>query len=297
LQVAPLPLPPLPRVEITFEYTFDELHEGMTFSPEVKQRKTPAFTLGLLAWVVFIALATMLFMLLNNRATTVPQTPAPPVRVDVIVAVAPSALVASGIGLTAVLLAVATWMLTSKSERVRRSSTRVATGAVIAVVLFVVAGSLVLISNTDEVNWSVSRRQAVMLALAPWIVVSFLILALIVWLSGMNLRRQWNCKPQLRRRRTIVLDGDGEHFTDGLAEMFYRWPCFRRAWETANVLVLMDENDLRHILPKRVMDPTTLDLARAVLSNHIADCKFLTTAGGFPVAAPAAPPPAAPPPA
>jgi hypothetical protein len=52
-------------------------------------------------------------------------------------------------------------------------------------------------------------------------------------------------------------------------------------------LVLLDENDARHVLPKRVMDAMTLDLARAVISNHVADCKFLVTPGGFPVTAPA----------
>jgi hypothetical protein len=110
-----------------------------------------------------------------------------------------------------------------------------------------------------------------------------------------RLRHQWESKPGFRRQRTVVLDADGERVTDGMTDIFYRWPFFQSAWETTNVLVLVDENQLRHILPKRVMDQTTLDQARAVISNHVADCKFLTTPGGFPVASTPTPLPAHPP--
>jgi hypothetical protein len=71
-----------------------------------------------------------------------------------------------------------------------------------------------------------------------------------------------------------------------VTDAFYRWAYFRRAWETPNCLVLLDENDLRHVLPKRTMDASTLENARALIANHVADCKFLTAPGGFPVTSP-----------
>ena len=289
LPVAPLPVASMLRAEFSFEFTFEELREGLTQSPELQQqRKTPKRAAGLLGWVLFVTLAMLLFLVLNNRtrpagAAAVNAPPAAPQRIDAFVAAGPSVLVAILVGTLVSAIAVAVYLATDKSPRARRSAAQLpATGAFV-VILVGGIGAALLASRSAPSGWAVSYRLAMILALAPWVVVVALGLGFTIWLSRANLRRQWNSKPYLRRRRTIALDGDGAHATDGVADYFYRWPYFTRAWETANVLVLLDENDLRHVFPKRVMDQATLERARAVITNHIADCKFLTIPGGFPV--------------
>jgi hypothetical protein len=77
-----------------------------------------------------------------------------------------------------------------------------------------------------------------------------------------------------------------------MGDNFYKWAYFQRAWETPNELVLLDESDLRHILPKRAFEEVGgLDTARSLIGSHIADAKFLTQPVGFPVRPIAVPPP------
>lgn len=294
--VAPLSAPPSPRVEITFEYTFDELRDGLTQSSEQQQQQKPRrAAAGLFGWALFVALAVLLFMLLNKRGTAAPPLASyrsPAKTVDAFVAVGPPVLVATLVGILVTVVAMAVFLMGENNQKVRESGKQLPTIGALLVILIGGIGAAILISRSEPGGWDVSYRQAMILALLPWIVVLALALALAVWLSRANLRRMWESKPYLRRRRTIVLDDEGERSADGLTDMFYRWPCFRRAWETASVLVLLDENDFRHILPKRVMDEATLAAARSAISNHVPDCQFLTTPGGFPVVPPA--PPAAP---
>jgi hypothetical protein len=50
LRAQPLPPPPIHRVELTFELTFEELHEGLTTSPDGKPRPAVSWRKGLLGW-------------------------------------------------------------------------------------------------------------------------------------------------------------------------------------------------------------------------------------------------------
>jgi hypothetical protein len=312
LRVAPLPMPPLAtasaptaptaplRVEITFEYTFDELREGLTQSPDIKSRKRmkPAAKLGsLFGWVLFVAMAMLLFLLLQKNSppgrTPGIAGPLPPPGVDVMLTLAPSAFAAALVGIFAMTIAFFMVIQTSKSERVRRSGKYFGISAAIAYTLLIWFAISVLVSAPRPADmWAITRGQALMLSFAPWLVVVVVLLTFVVWFSRNHLRRMWTSRPYLRRRRTMIFDEGGERVLDEFTDLSYRWPYFRRAWETENCIVLQDENTIRHILPKRALDQPTLEALRAVISNHLADTKFLTTPGGFPVATAYAAPPA-----
>ena len=287
LSVAPVAAAPLPpRVEIEFVYTFQELREGLTQSPEIKQLNDARRPLYLILWVLFatvMVLASLLLQLGRPPATAVPGSPGPR-TIDALIALVPSLLCAGLVACLAATLFVTMRLLHSPDPRQRERIGQVLLGG--GMFLFVMLWgdyqifSVVPASRT----WPVSRGTALILALAPWmILIAAAALVLVRYARG-QVHRQWNNKPFLRRRRRVVLDADGERVSDGVIDSLHRWPYFRRAWETVHCLVLQDESDLRHVLPKRVMDQPTLEAARAVIANHIADTKFLTTPGGFPVA-------------
>ena len=285
------------RVEVTFEYTFEELREGLTQSPEIQRQQEKRKKVGpLFGWVLFISLAVFLFLLLNKNALTGQTRLISYIdtRVDLVVAAGPSVWAALIVATVALLISLAIALAGAPEQKDRDAARQMPIVAAFAAIFIIGVGAAVLWSQADRGRWLVTPKLAMAVSLGIWVVVLILCVSLTLWLTRTNLRRMWNSKPYLHRRRTIVLDDQGEHSADGITEMLYRWPYFRRAWETANCLVLQDENDLRHILPKRVMDQPTLDQARAVIANHIADTKFLTTPGGFPVAMPAPTPAATP---
>ena len=299
LASTPLPPPPLPtasplRVEITFALTFEELREGVTQSPETpKQPKNATKVLSLLACLLLILVFAMVNLIMKQRAPFVRPAAAPvfalpldapPARVEFTIAVMPSLLAAMVVADVIMLGFVLVWIANAKSVRVRRASRQISIVGALLLVLVILVGMVKLSATPQQVGWTVTRSQAILFSAAPWIVNVALFLALTVQFSRRQLRRQWQSKPGLSREHTIILDDQGKRSIDAINDLLHRWPHFQRAWESANVLVLHDENNFRHILPKRVMDQTTLDQARAVIANHIADCKFLTTPGGFPVA-------------
>ena len=290
MRVEPLPPPPLGRVELAFEYTFEELQEGLTTPPDGPPKKPPmSAKKALLGWLAFVALATLLFMLLNRtnatRARGMPTYSEVDAGdfVDPIVAALPSMTAAVAVGLFVLSIALAMLRLMSKHERRQKQAALLMMGGLLLMVLTGLVGIQIFKSTSLADRWSVTRTQAMLLSIGPWIAVVIGSLAVFFQMNRSHLRRQWETKPYLRRRRTVVLDAIGEQSTDEMTTTFYRWPYFQRAFETPNCLVLLDENDARHVLPKRVMDPLTLDLARAVISNHVSDTKFMVTPGGFPV--------------
>jgi hypothetical protein len=187
------------------------------------------------------------------------------------------------------MIAMAVLMMMSKKQKTRDAGQEMSTLAVLAVILVGGLGAGALWAQRQPSGWAVSYRLAMALALIPWLMVIIATIAFAVWLSRVQLRILWRNKPFLNRRRTVVLDDDGARSTDGVTDLFYRWPHFHGAFETANCLILLDENQGRHILPKRVMDQTTLEQARSIIANHVAEARFLTQQGGFPVALPARP--------
>jgi hypothetical protein len=118
----------------------------------------------------------------------------------------------------------------------------------------------------------------------PWIIVIGLIIVLVSTIRRRGTQILFDSNPTFRRKHTLRMDVEGIFNDDGVSANLYRWPCFRSVWETQRLLVLDDEGNRRHMIPKRAMpDPAQLDQARALIGTHVAHTQFLVTLGGFPV--------------
>ena len=71
---------------------------------------------------------------------------------------------------------------------------------------------------------------------------------------------------------------------DGISRIHYRWPFFKSALETPNLLVLVDEVERRHMVPKRAfVDEHTSERARSFIASNVSNCRFNLACRGFPV--------------
>src|SRR5205823_7913918 len=119
------------------------------------------------------------------------------------------------------------------------------------------------------------RVQLLLVTVAPWM----LVLTLLLWLNVSAARRAaeqvWNVGTTLRRPRRVRMAADtGMTVETEKMNVAYRWSNFRRAWETDHLIVLADENELRHILPKRAFDEASLGRTRALIASRVADSKL-----------------------
>jgi hypothetical protein len=288
------------KVVVSFNYTIDDLREGLALPPQDRRKKRPAIlTWG--SWIVFVFFATIFFLLLNrNRgAFPPPAGPLPPVMteppprwIDLRLLVVPSATAALCVASLILGLFVTGRLARSKSLHVRRNSGYAFVVSCILCGLLFWMGSWLLGTDLFQSNLDPEHASIMLIVWTPWLA---LLAALIIFGVVVNrgaLQRQWNKKKSYQRRRTVELNDQGLRNSDEMGENFYRWPYFQRAWETPNELVLVDEADLRHILPKRAFEEVGgLDTARSLIGSHIADAKFLTQPVGFPVRPIAVPPP------
>ena len=277
--------PPPLACEITFQYTFEELREGLRPPEQAAKRIKPA--IGLLGWFLFVAFAVALYVLLQSRSASPllgagmppppPPEPAPP-RVDLWLTLMPSALAAVIVGVLISAGLVSVRLSRSSSPATRRRGGTAMAVAIVTCALLIWAGLSIVSDSRTPTDWQPSRVILIVLSLAPWVVV----LIGLIWIVRRAVRRQWATRPSLRRQRTIGLDDQGLHNRDELTTLLYRWPYYRRAWETENLLVLADENDHRHILPKRAFaGDDQLEVARAIVASHVEDSKFRVQPRGF----------------
>jgi hypothetical protein len=272
------------RVDIAFEYTIDDLREGLRAPEHARPLKRPTRFWNLFGWVLFTGLAVMFYILLDRqpgqqRIMGMSDWIAPP-PVDLIVSLGPSYAAAAMVGVL-VLLAVVLTRLRGKKAAISRQIA----SAVAAVTFLLVAGIAWAFLHFDQTpQWAMaspSRALLLAIAVAPWIV----LFALMILLLRRATAWQWKAKPSLRRRRHMILDNDGLENGDEVAVARYHWPYFTRAWETENLLVIVDENRNRQILPKRAFaDAGEVGVARALIGSHVADSKFAVAPTGFPVA-------------
>ncbi len=282
------------KVVASFNYTIDDLREGLA-PQDVEKRKKRTWQQSLVYWVVFAALAMVIFIFLQRQSVT-PRTGLTPSRepkhefIDAKYILIPSTAAALAFTLFVAGVVASAKMSGAKSETTRDRAPIPIVGSVfVCVLLLIVAGLLPDFVPDIKVNPAESSLN--LIAFAPWIVMFLIIIVLVLMLRGKTLERQWNSKPGYQRRRTITLDEAGVRNGDELGESFYKWSYFKRAWEKPNVLVLVDESDLRHILPKRAFeDVGGLESARSLIGSHIADSKFVIEPAGFPVR-PITPPP------
>jgi hypothetical protein len=286
-------------VVAAFYYTIDDLREGLAPPPQQKRQKRPLHRMAF-GWALFVSLTIMLLVLLqqNRRlpSAAAPPAPVPPPHavqtIDLKYILIPSSAAALCFVVFIIALVMSVRMNGSMKQNVRDRSGIPLLAAILLCVLLLLGGSILVDSKFLSIEVDPSNASLNLLAIAPWIASVLISMVLVSLLRGKALQRRWNSKPSYRRRRTIALDDEGLRNSEEMGETFHKWAYFKRAWETKNELVLVDETDLRHILPKRAFEEVDrLHAAKAIISNHIAKTKFLEQPSAFPVRVVPLPPP------
>jgi hypothetical protein len=282
-------------LSITFQYTIDDLREAAQLPPSDEEMKAlisgkskPRRQMGrgIIGWVLFIALATMLFMLLmktnSRRGSPLADDP---YDIDFWLTIAPSAIGTCCIGMLVAAIAIVSRL--SRRQRLanqKDTSGVFFAGAFLAMLAVLVGGSYCVVHPPIDIQWELTRFQVALLTAGPWVAVLIGSMALVILLQRSGIRHQFESTPAFRRARSVQISDDGIRSEDGVSSTVYTWPHYRRAWETLNLLVLQDENSNRHILPKRaVVGEEQLELARSLIASRVEDSRFLVKPRGFPV--------------
>jgi len=145
-------------------------------------------------------------------------------------------------------------------------------------------GTLTLLNRDWVIVWRPTREQLVLLEIGPWMVDLLLLVLLGHLHRRWSARQQWLSKPGWRRAKAIEMDEQGFSLLDAMSRVQHRWPYFRRARETANLIVLISEDGLQYLTPKRAFaDPLDADRTRGLIQNMVPQTTFLTRPGGFAV--------------
>jgi hypothetical protein len=154
--------------------------------------------------------------------------------------------------------------------------------------LFAAVGTLLalfpLIARDAELAWHTNRRFEIGAALAPWVLLMLLHQFLTQSMTKRAAEQRFKSSEILKRVQTLVLDEHGLKRSDEVGEVSYSWGCFRRARETATLLLIVDQQQRVHILPKRAFDDDfAIAMARALIQNHVKETQFLPQPSAFPV--------------
>jgi hypothetical protein len=320
---AAAPVSQPPAVEFTYTLTLDDLREALRPAPTEEQRKqrdkrlarqaglpgpqkapseAARFGKGIFGWVLFIGLSAALIMLLNKNqrpaSASPPPTPYEP-AVDLWLSVIPSALGAAGVGafvFMMTLAAAATARRRRTPNRVPDTPSRIIVAGLLVSMGLVFAALWVMVEPPFEIAWRPQRMHVALLAAAPWVIVFFAMFAVFRTVARRGTKTMYGTNPTFQRMHTSRMDAEGIHEDDGVTKILYRWSIFTRAWETANLLVLDDEANRRHMLPKRALiESGQLEPARAQIVSHVPVSDLFFTPGAFPVnRVPTAPIPAIP---
>jgi hypothetical protein len=134
------------------------------------------------------------------------------------------------------------------------------------------------------IEWSPTDGQKIWTALAPW----FLYLAVTRYISARrregSWERLWANAPSFKRQNRATIASSGIDIDDGYAEHRYRWSYIRRYRETENMVVLTTIDTGTILLPKRaVPDDRSMDELKMLISENVAEGKFLQKQQAFPV--------------
>ena len=262
-------------------YTYDDYAEANTahMASGVSPRRA---RVGLLGWVVFIALALVLLMLLRGTATpgpaagTGPLPPTPPTTRGLINAFLPL--------LPWLLVFLAIWFfvfrLLRAVNKTRTSSllppgsgrpdptTGPPTGAAgrsalsWVIIITCIAGWLVVtVINAFSANAdgaSAPARSplvgAAMTAL-PWFFIFFGFITF-VRRAGVGVKRMWEGQPQLQRPKRIEIAEPGVVVSDAVSRTEELWAAFTHARETRNLFLLYFSEYSFQMIPKRAFATT-----------------------------------------
>lgn len=273
-------------MRLEFSYTFDDLKEALM--PEKYAANPRAYgresIRGLVAWPLLFLMIGVSFWL-QNRLPLQPQPAEIPPRelvLDLLPTVLPAVLVF-------LLLLMATWRAYQRSREgpvLTVSSGRKLVYQVIWMVVMGIftLGVLTLLNRDWAIVWQPARGKLLLLEMGPWMIDLMLLVLLGQLQRRWSARQSWANKPGWRRPKVVQLDEHGFSMLDLVSRVQHRWPYFRRARETANLIVLISEDGLQYLIPKRAFaDLLDADQARGLIQNMVAQTTFLTRPGGFAV--------------
>lgn len=140
------------------------------------------------------------------------------------------------------------------------------------------------ISHNWDPIWFPTRKQLVLVAVAPW-----LVLIVLMQVLGAIQRRgkalgPWRTNPGLRRPKTVILGESRFCMYDAHFRSECEWTYFKRVRETKHLFVLVSEGGADYIIPKRAfMGPAELERCRSLLQNVVPNTRFLVKPIGFAV--------------
>ena len=262
-------------------YTYDDYAEANTAHMASGVSRGRA-RVGLLGWVVFIALAVVLFVLLRGTATPGPAAgtgalpPAPPATRGLINILLPL--------LPWLLVFLAIWFFVFRLLRAvnkTRTSSLLPpgsgrpdpalgppTGAAgrsalswVIIITCVVGWLVVTVINAFSSNGDSAGAPprsplvgAAMTAL-PWFFIFFGFMTF-VRRAGVGVKRMWDGQPQLQRPKRIEIAEPGVVVIDGVSRSEQLWEAFTHARETPNLFLLYFSEYSFQMIPKRCFATT-----------------------------------------
>jgi hypothetical protein len=270
---------------LEFTYTYEDYAEANSAHMAIatgRARGRPQ----VLAWVVFIALVVMFFLLLNRRgpvsvgrpavrlpgagATTapvarrtpvVPTLPArsilmflpllPPLAIFAVIAIFVTRQLRRGRAVPQSVLLPAGGGRPDPSRPSWASYTRRrALAWSFALGAIVLALVLVLLDNgAPPDRGAADSSLGLVLKMAPWFLVVAALLA--IARSGLGVRRLWEGQAHLQRPKRLEVSDDGVVLSDAVSRSEQRWPAFSHAVETPNLFLLYLSNFSFQMVPKR----------------------------------------------
>src|SRR4029079_4741817 len=172
---------------------------------------------------------------------------------DMLMVLLPSGIVALAYLLSSTLLRIGQVQVLRKRSAFSKKGQQFKGGAMIVAILMLalVYGSLQAIEFLPPVEWRPSRSEALWMAFAPWVVVLLVMPLILWWYVKATLGASWEQKPSLHRPRTLEIVDEHVLSRDVNVTSVYQWSAFLRYRETENLFILLTEDAMFLMVPKR----------------------------------------------
>jgi hypothetical protein len=271
-------------MRLEFIYTFADLQETLTAPQNAAQRaaRKRRRIINLICWPFTILCFS--FVIWASRFTPRRSWVLDGMPVDVVADVLPGVLAVAFLCIFVLLASWNTW----RASRVKRpdptATARSLVTQVIGIIVgLLIAGTAILLSQKDAVLlWMPTRAERILASGGPVVAMIVLLIVAGTLQRRWNIRKQWVSKPGWLRPRTIEMDAQGFRAWDAISRYEFFWPYFVKARETDNLLVLLGEDELQHMIPKRAFaDGAEIERCRALLQSMIGKVEFQVMPTGF----------------
>ena len=293
---------------LSYTLTFDDYSEANLGQTPQARKKVGR---GIFGWVLFIALAVMIFLLLNANPSpsrrgnlpAPPPRPAAPYLHRLAAAAAPAVLIAIVMG----------WSMRKAGQKSLPKPWDLppAAGApkkkkpfamgVFAWLLFMgLAVMLFMLQNQRQQSGGGAGASSpagteilptpslemfdFLIGIVPFAAVLLVLIALGQRGATRQLETTWEAQPFLHRPQTVEAAEDGIALSEPLSRRSYDWSYFAGFKETANLLLLYHSPYAFHIVPKRAFaSEADYDVFRGYLLSKVKHGYFLPQSSAFPV--------------